>query len=154
MWGFGGRRKKPDRGERREPGFDDPRGAALRAEPDDRISGGRKGSRAPGDRREPRLNTDGDLRADPREMSVGRKKGEDDRSGGRGKGSGRQRRKRRSRSLIGQFVYWVLVLGIWGAIGTAGVFGYYAAQLPPIDQLAVPKRPPNIAILGIDGEVL
>ena len=33
-------------------------------------------------------------------------------------------------------------------------FAYYAAQLPPIDQLAIPKRPPNIAILADDGEVL
>ena len=153
MWGFGGGRKKPDRGERREPGFDDPRGAALRAEPEDRVSGGRRSRQGEG-RREPRLSTDGDLRADPRERAVGRRKGDDDRRGSRGKGPGKPRRKRRSRSLIGQFVYWMLVLGIWGAIGTAGVFGYYAAQLPPIDQLAVPKRPPNIAILGIDGEVL
>src|SRR5205085_10617026 len=31
---------------------------------------------------------------------------------------------------------------------------YYASQLPPIDQLAVPKRPPDIQILGVDGSVL
>ncbi len=149
MWGFGGGKKKPDRGARREPGFDDPRGEALRAEPDDRVSGGPRGRRGGDGRREPRLNTDGDLRADPRERSVGRRKGESD-GGGRAKA----RRKRRSRSLAGQLLYWVLVLGVWGVIATTGVFAYYAAQLPPIDQLAVPKRPPNIAILGIDGEVL
>ncbi len=149
MWGLGGSGKKPARGERREPGFDDPRGDGLRAAPDDRISGGQKARRAPDGRREPRLSTDGDLRADPRESSVGRKKSAEA-SGSRGK----PRKSRRSRSLIGQFVYWVLVLGVWGAIGTAGVFAYYAAQLPAIDQLAVPKRPPNIAIIGIDGDVL
>ena len=36
----------------------------------------------------------------------------------------------------------------------AGVFAYYASQLPPIDQLAVPKRPPNIAILADDGALI
>jgi len=149
MWGIGGSRKKPERGARREPGFDDPRGEGLRVEPDDRIAGGRKGKRAGDGRREPRLSTDGDLRADPRERSVGRRKGDED-TGSRGK----TRRRRRSRSIIGQLFYWVLVLGVWGGIATAGVFAYYAAQLPPIDQLAVPKRPPNIAILGVDGDVL
>lgn len=88
MWGFGGGRKKPDRGERREPGFDDPRGAALRAEPEDRVSGGRRSRQGEG-RREPRLSTDGDLRADPRERAVGRRKGDDDRRGSRGKGPGK-----------------------------------------------------------------
>ncbi|MFO1169206.1 MAG: penicillin-binding protein 1A [Rhodoblastus sp.] len=149
MWGIGGSRKKPERGARREPAFDDPRGEGLRVEPDDRIAGGRKGKRAADGRREPRLSTDGDLRADPRERSVGRRKG-DEEAGSRGK----TRRRRRSRSIIGQLFYWVLVLGVWGGIATAGVFAYYAAQLPPIDQLAVPKRPPNIAILGVDGDVL
>ena len=36
----------------------------------------------------------------------------------------------------------------------AGLFAYYASQLPPIDQLAVPKRPPNIAILADDGTLI
>jgi penicillin-binding protein 1A len=31
---------------------------------------------------------------------------------------------------------------------------YYASQLPPIDQLAVPRRPPNIAILSDDGSLI
>ena len=135
MWGIGGGKKKPDRGARREPGFDDARSAGLRVDPDDRIAGGAKRKRPADGRREPRLSTDGDLRADPRETSVGRKKSDED-TGGRG----RTRRRRRSRSVIGQLFYWALVLGVWGGIATAGIFAYYAAQLPPIDQLAVPKR--------------
>jgi penicillin-binding protein 1A len=63
-------------------------------------------------------------------------------------------KKRRSGSLLGGLIYWTMVLGLWGAIGAAGVAIYYGAQLPPIDQLAVPKRPPNIAILAADGELL
>jgi penicillin-binding protein 1A len=41
-----------------------------------------------------------------------------------------------------------------GAIGVAGLVAYHATQLPPIDQLAVPKRPPNVAILASDGSLL
>ena len=39
-------------------------------------------------------------------------------------------------------------------IALAGLVAYYASQLPPIDQLAVPKRPPNIAILADDGSLI
>ena len=46
------------------------------------------------------------------------------------------------------------VVAIWGALGCAGVVAYEAARLPPIDQLAVPPRPPNIAILTADGGLL
>ena len=46
------------------------------------------------------------------------------------------------------------MLAIWGALGCAGVVAYEAARLPPIDQLAVPPRPPNIAILTADGGLL
>ena len=51
-------------------------------------------------------------------------------------------------------VYWGFVLGVWGFVATAGLFAYYASQLPPIDQLAVPKRPPDIAILAVDGSLI
>ena len=46
------------------------------------------------------------------------------------------------------------MLGLWGGVAIAGLFAYYASQLPPIDQLAVPKRPPNIAILADDGSLI
>ena len=67
----------------------------------------------------------------------------------RGKAAGRPRR-----SLAGRLVYATLVVGIWCLMGLAGVVAWHAAQLPPIDQLAVPKRPPNIAILASDGSLL
>ncbi|TXM69120.1 penicillin-binding protein [Methylobacterium sp. WL69] len=63
-------------------------------------------------------------------------------------------RKARRRSLLGRFVYAGVVLGLWACIGIAGLVAYHASQLPPIDQLAVPKRPPNIAILASDGSLL
>jgi penicillin-binding protein 1A len=58
--------------------------------------------------------------------------------------------KRRRRGVL----YWSFVMSVWGAIGLVGVIAWHAAQLPPIDQLSVPKRPPNIAILAEDGTLL
>jgi penicillin-binding protein 1A len=90
-------------------------------------------------RREPTLDGNGssDLKADPRPKKAAKKKP-----------------RRRSRSLLGGLFYWVFVLGLWGAIGAGGLAVYYGAQLPPIDKLAIPKRPPNIAILAADGKLL
>ena len=56
--------------------------------------------------------------------------------------------------MLGRLFYWSFVLAIWGAIGAGGLFVYYGSQLPHIEQLAVPKRPPNIAVLGADGSLL
>ncbi len=105
---------------------------------------------------EPRLDwrgggaAGGDLRADPadRPPTSRKRKNAPSRSG-----SSVKRGKRR-RSVIGHLMYWGLVLSVWGAIFLAGLFAYYASQLPPIDQLAVPKRPPNIAILSDDGSLI
>ena len=58
------------------------------------------------------------------------------------------------RSIIGRLFYWSVVLGLWGIIALGVLVAYHASKLPPIDQLAVPKRPPNIAILGSDGTLL
>ena len=71
--------------------------------------------------------------------------------GGARRGAGK---KVRRRSLFGRLVYAGWVLGLWAVVGIAGLIAYHASQLPPIDQLAVPKRPPNIAILASDGSLL
>jgi penicillin-binding protein 1A len=55
---------------------------------------------------------------------------------------------------LGGLIYWALVLAVWSIIGVSAVIAYHAAKLPPIDQLAVPKRPPNVAILASDGTLL
>ena len=116
-----------------------------------------RGGKRNAERIEPRLDDsprgrarDDDLRADPADRPQRRSKKASRGSGGARRGSGAKPR----RSLVGRLVYWGFVLAVWGFIGVAGLFAYYASQLPPIDQLAVPKRPPNIAILAGDGSLL
>lgn len=60
----------------------------------------------------------------------------------------------RRRSLVALFLYWGVIATLWAAIAGAAVIAYGAAQLPPLDLLAVPKRPPNIAILDENGTLL
>lgn len=65
-----------------------------------------------------------------------------------------RKRRRRRRSFAGGLVRNVLLLALWGCVAIGGVVAYEAAQLPPIDQIFVPKRPPNIAILASDGSLI
>ncbi|CAN2533839.1 Biosynthetic+peptidoglycan+transglycosylase [Methylocapsa aurea] len=114
-------------------------------------------------RREPRFDGDGsgDLRADPREdrMAKPKRKGKsapppEDDDAPPPRAAKAKKAKKPSRLGLGGLVYWGAVLSIWGVIGVGGLFVYHAAQLPPIDTLAIPKRPPNIAILAADGDLL
>ncbi len=65
-----------------------------------------------------------------------------------------KRARRRSASLLGRLFYWSAVLCLWGLIGVGALVAYHATKLPPIDRLAVPKRPPNVAILAADGSLI
>ncbi|GJE26750.1 transglycosylase domain-containing protein [Methylobacterium organophilum] len=76
------------------------------------------------------------------------------RTSGGGRGAPARKKSRRGGSFLGRAVYGLVVLGLWCVIGIAGLVAYHASQLPPIDQIAVPKRPPNIAILASDGSLL
>jgi penicillin-binding protein 1A len=64
------------------------------------------------------------------------------------------RGKGRARSLIGRMIYWSLVLGLWLGIGGIATLAWVGAHLPPIQSLAIPKRPPSIQIVGVHGHVL
>jgi penicillin-binding protein 1A len=66
----------------------------------------------------------------------------------------RKKKRGKDRSRVGRIAYWSLVAGIWLVIGCAGVFAWVAAHLPPIQSLEVPKRPPTIQIVGLNGRVL
>jgi penicillin-binding protein 1A len=114
--------------DRREPYFEYARGGELKADPRDRPAAPRSRSRpAAPPPKEPSPS------APPR---------------------ARGRAPARSSSLFGRLFYWCFVLGLWGAIGLGALVLYHGARLPPIDQLAVPKRPPNIAILSAQGELI
>ena len=66
--------------------------------------------------------------------------------------------RRRPRSSIGaglgRLVYWGAVLSLWGVIAVIGVVVWVGAHLPPIQSLEIPKRPPTIQIVGMDGSML
>jgi penicillin-binding protein 1A len=70
------------------------------------------------------------------------------------RGGSKRRSKSRSRFSIGRLFYWTAVLGLWGAIAVVGLVIYVGAHLPPIQSLEIPKRPPTIQIVGLDGSVL
>src|SRR5262244_807876 len=57
-------------------------------------------------------------------------------------------------SVIRRLVYWSLVVGLWAVIGFAATLALVAASLPPIQSLEIPKRPPQIEIVGTDGKPL
>src|SRR6187399_965211 len=70
------------------------------------------------------------------------------------KGGGKRRAKSRGRFRFGRLVYWGAVLGLWAAIAIVGVVIWVGAHLPAIQSLEIPKRPPTIQIVGLDGSVL
>ncbi|HME84634.1 MAG TPA: transglycosylase domain-containing protein [Roseiarcus sp.] len=113
---------------------------------------GRRGTKSR-TRIEPRLDwrdeAVDDLRADPADRPAWARSAKSAKAA-----RGKKMRGRPRRSTLGRLVYWTFVLGVWGAIALAGLVAYEASQLPPIDQLAVPKRPPNIAILADDGSLI
>ncbi|WP_431206016.1 transglycosylase domain-containing protein [Bradyrhizobium betae] len=71
-----------------------------------------------------------------------------------GRGGAKRRSKSRFGASLGRLVYWGAVLSLWAGIAVVGVVVYVGAHLPPIDSLEIPKRPPTIQIVGIDGSLL
>ena len=112
-------------------------------------------------------SSSGSAKSTPRKVAVDRNDGspvhKDSKRAAAGKetfekeSSGKKRSRnaaRRPVSWLGRFFYWSVVASIWGFIAVAGLVVYHAAKLPPIDQLSVPKRPPNIAIMAVDGTLV
>ncbi|QIP03345.1 transglycosylase domain-containing protein [Bradyrhizobium symbiodeficiens] len=131
------------KGGRKEPLFGLPAALAdLRLTPADRIPGGenkpKKSTKSPAKRK---TGESGDEPPRERKAQAGR--------------SGTKRRsKSRIGASLGRMLYWGAVLGLWGAIAVIGVVIYVGAHLPPIQSLEIPKRPPTIQIVGIDGSIL
>jgi penicillin-binding protein 1A len=64
------------------------------------------------------------------------------------------RRRARKRSRLGRILYWGVVASLWCVIAGIGVLFWVAYHLPPIESLEVPKRPPSVQIVALDGRVL
>jgi penicillin-binding protein 1A len=131
------------KGARKEPLFGLPAALAdLRLNPADRIPGGedkpKKSAKSPTKRKSEDAGDE-----PPRE-----RKAPSSRSGAK------RRAKSRGGFSLGRLVYWGAVLSLWGAIAVTGVVVYVGAHLPPIQSLEIPKRPPTIQIVGIDGSLL
>jgi len=64
------------------------------------------------------------------------------------------RRRRRAGTIFSRLFYWTLVLGVWLVIAGIGTIAFAISTLPPIQSLQVPKRPPTVEIVGLDGKAL
>jgi penicillin-binding protein 1A len=102
-------------------------GFDLRLRPQDRISGPPK-ARAPTSRKSREADT-------PRPPHKRR-------------GGGKRR------SSFGRLIYWGAVLALWALIAGIGTLVWIGIHLPPIQSLEIPKRPPSVLILGVNGATL
>src|SRR3981081_2886351 len=66
----------------------------------------------------------------------------------------RGRRRKGGGLFTGPMVYWGAVAALWLVIAAIGVLFWVGSHLPPIQSLEIPKRPPSIQIVGLDGRVL
>ncbi|HTE78511.1 MAG TPA: PBP1A family penicillin-binding protein [Xanthobacteraceae bacterium] len=64
------------------------------------------------------------------------------------------KRTGRTRSMLGRAAYWGAVLALWALIGGIGALVWIGIRLPPIQSLEIPKRPPSVLILGVNGATL
>lgn len=131
------------KGGRKEPLFGLPAALAdLRLTAADRIPGGedkpKKSAKSSAKRKS---NDAGDEPPRERKAQVSRS-------------SAKRRSKARGGFGLGRLVYWGAVLSLWSVIAVIGVVIYVGAHLPPIQSLEIPKRPPTIEIVGIDGSML
>jgi penicillin-binding protein 1A len=55
---------------------------------------------------------------------------------------------------VKRILYWGAVLALWMLVGGLGVIVWVSAHLPPIQSLEIPKRPPSIQMVDLNGRVL
>jgi penicillin-binding protein 1A len=70
------------------------------------------------------------------------------------KREGGKRPRSSKRSGWRRAVYWGAVLGLWLVIGAIGLLVWVGMHLPALQSLTIPKRPPSIQILSLDGKPL
>jgi len=66
----------------------------------------------------------------------------------------KKKRAGKQRSGFGRLIYWGAVLALWAVIAAIGLLVWIGAHLPPIQSLEIPKRPPSVLILGVNGATL
>ena len=59
-----------------------------------------------------------------------------------------------ARWTVGRVAYWGAVVGLWLVIAIIGGGVWVGAHLPPIQSLEIPKRPPSIKIVDLQGHLL
>ena len=72
----------------------------------------------------------------------------------RRKGGKRRRKAPNRRWTVGRIAYWGAVAGLWLMIAMVGGVVWVGAHLPPIQSLEIPKRPPSIRIVDLQGHLL
>jgi penicillin-binding protein 1A len=100
-----------------------------------------------GGRREPVFDSSPDLRVAASDRGAGKPPG-------RRKRARKSRGRARKRSFIGRAIYWSLVLALWLVISAVSTVAWTGAHLPPIQSLEIPKRPPSIQMVDINGRPL
>jgi penicillin-binding protein 1A len=71
-----------------------------------------------------------------------------------GEGRGGKRGGKASRSRLRHLFYWACVLALWSLIFATASIAWVASTLPPIQSLEIPKLPPTVEIVGVDGKPL
>jgi penicillin-binding protein 1A len=66
----------------------------------------------------------------------------------------RKRRANGGRARLGRVFYWGAVASLWIVIAAIGGTVWIGANLPPIQSLEVPRRPPTIQIVDVRGQPL
>src|SRR5438067_6277409 len=128
-------------GGRKEPQFADAASLSeLRLSPKDRV--------APAEQESPKQSTAKRKARDPEEDAPRERKPRASQAS--------QKRKSARRARVGLFrlFYWTAVLGLWTGIALIGVVIWVGAHLPAIQSLEIPKRPPWIEIVGLQGRLL
>jgi penicillin-binding protein 1A len=138
--------------ERREPHFD---------EPDDDFDEDDEDDEGPSKRRKPRKSARAKARGDGRRRRYIDDDDDDDEDDYEGdEDDDPPPRKRKSRggrkggSGFGRILYWSVVVALWGVVFAGVTLVWIGAHLPPIQSLEIPKRPPTIQIVGLNGRAL
>jgi penicillin-binding protein 1A len=96
----------------------------------------------------------GSGRKKPSADSESRTEPEDRAGGAPPQRSSRRRRGKKRGGFFGRIVYWGAVLGLWAMLAAVGVVVWVGLHLPPIQSLEIPKRPPSVLIVGLNGATL